>query len=63
MRSVMHHPDDATTHYSTAEGWFYVCDDGTEVGPFASEWEMFKYVEDIDIHEELPPELPKPEKP
>lgn len=38
-------------HYHNTEGWFYVLDDGTEVGPFASEWEMFKYVEDRDINE------------
>ena len=39
------------THHQTPEGWFYVCADGTEVGPFKSEWEMFKYVEDIDIND------------
>ena len=48
---MAHHPDDRITHYSNVEGWFYVCEDGTEVGPFASEWEMFKYCEDVDISE------------
>lgn len=38
-------------YHNPSEGWFYVLDVGTEVGPFASEWEMFKYVEDRDIHD------------
>lgn len=44
-------PEDRITHYSNADGWFYVLDNGNEVGPFETEWEMFKYVEDIDINE------------
>ena len=48
----MEHPEDRITHYSNADGWFYVCEDGTEVGPFKTEWEMFKYMEDVDIDEQ-----------
>jgi hypothetical protein len=45
--------DDLTVpHYQTGEGWIYVRADGTEVGPFESEWAMYKYVEDRDINEE-----------
>jgi hypothetical protein len=43
--------DNNATQYSNAEGWFYVCTDGTDVGPFESEWAMFKYCEDRDINE------------
>lgn len=55
----MEYPEDQITHYSCAEGWFYILDDGTEVGPFKSEWEMFKYCEDRDLSQEAA-ELQKP---
>lgn len=48
-------------HYSTDEGWFYVLEDGTEVGPFKTEWEMLKYVEDRDINEQQAPAEDRPE--